>query len=83
MKTNRCLGVLSAAHAEVFPTVLEPRIATAVNDMRYYIFNGVPATCYGAAGGNAHAVDEWLDLESLNPVAKALGSFIIDWCGVA
>ena len=61
----------------------EGRIATAVNDMRYYIFQGVPSTCFGAAGGNAHAADEWLDLTSMAPAAKVLAKFIVDWCGVA
>jgi acetylornithine deacetylase len=50
--------------------------------MRYYNFAGIPAGCYGAAGGNGHAADEWLDLRSLLPAAKVLGAFVLDWCGV-
>ena len=56
------LKVLEDAHNSVISTPLQKRVATAVNDMRYYIFEGMPATCYGASGGNAHAADEWLDL---------------------
>jgi acetylornithine deacetylase len=74
---------LAAAHQLATGTDLKPSIATAVNDMRYYVFNGVPAVTYGACGGNAHAADEWLDLTSMAPAAKALGAFILDWCGVA
>jgi acetylornithine deacetylase len=62
---------------------LVPGAKTAVNDMRYYIFQGVPSTCYGAEGGNAHAVDEWLDLPSMPRLARTLASLIVDWCGVA
>jgi acetylornithine deacetylase len=64
-----------------FPIV--PHVTTAVNDMRYYIFNGVPSTCYGAEGGNAHAVDEWLDLPSMPKLARTMASLLVDWCGVA
>jgi len=77
------LKVLEKAHQSVMRTPLQRRVATAVNDMRYYIFEGMPATCYGAAGGNGHAADEWLDLDTLAPVAKSLAAFIVDWCGVA
>ncbi len=62
---------------------LEPEMTTAVNDMRYYIFQGIPSTCYGAEGGNAHAVDEWLDLPSMPKLARTMASLLVDWCGVA
>jgi acetylornithine deacetylase len=62
---------------------LPPHVATAVNDMRYYLFQGIPSTCYGAAGDNLHAADEWLDLTSMVPAAKVIAAFVVDWCGVA
>jgi acetylornithine deacetylase len=62
---------------------LLPEAKTAVNDMRYYIFQGVPSTCYGAEGGNAHAVDEWLDLRSMPTVARTMASLLVDWCEIA
>ncbi len=62
---------------------LGPQVSTAVNDMRYYIFRGIPSTCYGAEGGNAHAVDEWLDLESMPRLARTMASLVVDWCGIA
>jgi acetylornithine deacetylase len=77
------LKVLETASTAVLNRPMPGRIATAVNDMRYYIFQGVPSTCYGATGGNAHAADEWLDLTSMAPAAKVLAKFIVDWCGVA
>ena len=77
------LRVLGAASETVLGHPMVGRIATAVNDMRYYIFQGVPSTCFGASGGNAHAADEWLDLTTMVPAAKVLAKFIVDWCGVA
>ncbi len=62
---------------------LDPTVSTAVNDMRYYIVNGVPSTCYGAEGGNAHAVDEWLDLSSMPKLARTMASLLVDWCEIA
>jgi acetylornithine deacetylase len=76
------LPMLEAAHHAVTGRPLGREVGTAVNDMRYYLFEGMPATCYGASGGNGHAVDEWLDLDSLAPTAKTLAAFIVDWCGV-
>ncbi|MGI8475054.1 MAG: M20/M25/M40 family metallo-hydrolase, partial [Thermomicrobiales bacterium] len=77
------LRVLRDASRTVVGGEFPDRIATAVNDMRYYLFEGVPATCFGAAGGNAHAADEWLDLPTMVPAAKVLAKFMVDWCGVA
>ncbi len=76
------LAILEAAHSRSIDSPLDRRYATAVNDMRYYIFEGIPATCYGARGENGHAADEWLDLDSLQPVAKSLADFIVNWCGI-
>ena len=42
-----------------------------------------PATCYGPIGGNLHAPDEWVDLESVRQVTKVLAATAMDWCGVA
>jgi acetylornithine deacetylase len=71
------------AHRRATGQELLPEVATALNDMRYYNFNGVPSVTYGAWGGNGHAADEWLDLTSMAPAAKALGAFMLNWCGVA
>ena len=67
---------LSAAYRSVTGKDLKPSVATAVNDMRYYVFNGVPAVTFGACGGNSHAADEWLEITSMAPAAKTLGAFI-------
>jgi len=75
--------LLDAWHERVFGAPMELKAGTGINDMRYYNFAGIPAGCYGAAGDNGHAADEWLDLRSMVPAAKVLGAFILDWCGVA
>ena len=75
--------ILNQWHERVFGAPMELRAGTGINDMRYYNFEGIPCGCYGAAGGNAHGADEWLDVRSMAPAAKVLGAFILDWCGVA
>ncbi|MDQ3411471.1 MAG: ArgE/DapE family deacylase [Chloroflexota bacterium] len=75
--------LLGAWHERVTGRLMAPRSGTGINDMRYFNFVGIPAGCYGADGGNAHAADEWLALPSLVPTAKVLGAFIIDWCGIS
>jgi acetylornithine deacetylase len=76
------IQALNAAHVRVTGRNLNPHVATAVNDMRYYLFQGIPSTCYGAKGANGHAADEWLDLMSLPTAAKTIAAFVVDWCGV-
>ena len=74
---------LGHTHRCVTGTAMQPVVGTSINDMRYFNFAGIPAGCYGATGGNGHAADEWLDLASLVPAAKVIGSFLLAWCGVA
>ncbi len=75
--------LLNQWHQRVFGTPMELKAGTGINDMRYYNFEGIPCGCYGAAGGNGHAADEWLDLRSMAPAAKVLAAFALEWCGVA
>jgi acetylornithine deacetylase len=42
----------------------------------------MPAVVFGPAGGNSHAVDEYIDLESTFDFAESLLLFIMKWCGV-
>ena len=48
-----------------------------------YIFHefGIPAVLWGPAGGNTHAADEYVDLESVESAAATLLSFVCKWCG--
>jgi acetylornithine deacetylase len=42
---------------------------------------GVPAgIILGPTGNNAHAADEWVDLESIVQLVRAYGRIVVDWC---
>ncbi|MGI8477960.1 MAG: M20/M25/M40 family metallo-hydrolase, partial [Thermomicrobiales bacterium] len=70
-------------HRRVHGSAMPVRMATSITDDRYYNFNGIPAGCYGASGGNPHGADEWLDLTSVVPTAKVIGAAVLEWCGLA
>ncbi|MCX6032662.1 MAG: M20/M25/M40 family metallo-hydrolase [Chloroflexi bacterium] len=42
----------------------------------------IPGIVFGPAGANAHAADEYVDLESLFVFWEALLLFVLNWCGV-
>ncbi|MEP7366316.1 MAG: M20/M25/M40 family metallo-hydrolase [Acidobacteriota bacterium] len=42
---------------------------------------GIPAVLWGPAGGNVHAADEYVELDSLASAAKVLLLFVARWCG--
>lgn len=41
---------------------------------------GIPAILWGPIGGNTHAADEYVDLESVEAAAATLLSFVCQWC---
>jgi acetylornithine deacetylase len=41
---------------------------------------GIPAVLFGVAGGGAHAASEWVDLDSVETVARVLERTIDDFC---
>lgn len=50
-----------------------------------YIFHqhfDTPAVLFGPRGGNTHAPDEWIDLDSALITLESLMRFICRWCGV-
>ncbi|MCD6033216.1 MAG: acetylornithine deacetylase or succinyl-diaminopimelate desuccinylase [Thermomicrobiales bacterium] len=49
-------------------------------DGRYFDL-AEPVVYYGPAGGNIHGPDEYVELESLRRVARALVGVIVEWCG--
>jgi len=78
------MQTLAAVHGDVVGGELEFLTFTATTDARLFnLYYDVPATCYGPAGGNLHAPDEWVDLESVREVTKVLAATAMDWCGVA
>jgi acetylornithine deacetylase len=51
-----------------------------------YVFHqafGTPAILWGPRGGNTHAADEYLEIDSVVAAAKAELQFVCQWCGVA
>ena len=61
---------------------LEPLGASGSNDTSYLTnLAGVPAMAFGPGGGNAHAPDEWADVETLVTFAKIYGLMMLDICG--
>jgi acetylornithine deacetylase len=51
-----------------------------------YVFHqafGIPAVLWGARGGNTHAADEYVEIDSAVAAARTLLLFICRWCGTA
>jgi acetylornithine deacetylase len=78
------LDTLRKRHKEITGRELSPFSFTGTTDARFFnLYHGIPATCYGPAGANLHAPDEWVDLESVREVTKVLALSAMGWCGVA
>jgi acetylornithine deacetylase len=60
-----------------------PEIAGIEGPCDMYIFHqfGIPAVLWGAQGGNTHAADEYVEIDSVISAAKALLLFVCQWCG--
>ena len=43
----------------------------------------MPGILFGPTGANAHAADEYIELDSLYAFWKAMLRFVVTWCGVA
>ncbi len=41
----------------------------------------IPAVLWGARGGNTHAADEYVEIDSVISAAKTLLLFVAEWCG--
>jgi acetylornithine deacetylase len=75
---------VAANHAAVLGAPLPVGVSTATDDRRFFqLYHAIPALCYGPAGGQLHAVDEWVELETVRTCTKVLAGVLIDWCGVA
>lgn len=62
-----------------------PPIAGIEGPCDMYVFHqyfNIPAVLWGARGGNTHAADEYLEIDSLVAAAKTLLLFVCRWCGV-
>jgi acetylornithine deacetylase len=64
----------------------QPAIAGIEGPCDLFIFQqgfDIPAVIWGAHGGNTHAADEYVEIDSLVTAATALLLFVAEWCGVA
>lgn len=62
-----------------------PPVAGIEGPCDMYIFHEVartPAVLWGGRGGNTHAADEYVELDSLVDAAKSLLVFVCQWCGI-
>jgi acetylornithine deacetylase len=73
--------VLGRAHSAVHGAPLEFLSFTGTTDARaFVVHDATPATCYGPIGGNLHAPDEWVDLESVRNTTLVLALAAAEWC---
>jgi len=62
----------------------EPVIAGIEGPCDLFVFQqvfSIPAVLWGPRGGNTHAADEYVEIDSLIAAAKTLLLFVCRWCG--
>lgn len=80
-RSSPIFGVLGRAHGAVHDTEMEWLAFTGTTDARAFVVHSdTPATCYGPIGGNLHAPDEWVDLESVRATTLVLALAAAEWC---
>lgn len=63
--------------------ILATTAVGASMDSRFFeLYRDIPTVTYGPIGGNLHAIDEWVDLESMRTCTEVLAAVILSWCGV-
>lgn len=73
--------VLGRAHRAVHDSGMDWLAFTGTTDARAFVVHErTPATCYGPVGGNLHAPDEWVDLESVRATTLVLALAAAEWC---
>jgi acetylornithine deacetylase len=60
------------------PTV---RGMTGAMDTRFAPYFGTPSFSFGPKGDRYHGPDEYVELQSVMTVTRAIAKFILDWCG--
>jgi len=84
LKSEPLVKELAACAARV--TGKEPPIAGIEGPCDMYVFHqafGIPAVLWGPRGGNTHAADEYVEIDSLLDAAKTLLLFVCRWCGAS
>jgi acetylornithine deacetylase len=63
-----------------------PDIAGIEGPCDLYVFHqafSTPAVLWGPRGGNTHAADEYVEIDSLVDATATLLLFVCRWCGLA
>ena len=47
------------------------------------LYAGSPSVLFGPSGGAIHSLDEYVEIDSVLEMARIIGRFVLDWCGVA
>jgi acetylornithine deacetylase len=73
---------LAACAEQVLGT--KPPVAGIEGPCDLFVFHefGIPAVLWGPRGGNIHAADEYVEIDSLVTAAEVLLVFAADWCGI-
>lgn len=78
------IKILGTVHKKVTGTEIIRFAGDGTSDLHSFnLYSHTPAVIYGPNGGNAHGVDEYVDLDSIVTGAKSLSLFILEWCGIA
>lgn len=68
---------LAAAHAAAHGNEPSIFMVGSTTDARTYVNDfGIPAVCYGGAGGGMHGIDEYVELQSIVDAARTLARFL-------
>lgn len=80
---NELVTGLAETYAQI--TGSTPEIQGIGGPCDMYVFHQhfhTPAVLFGPKGGNTHAPDEWVDLDSVMLTAETLARFVCRWCEV-
>jgi acetylornithine deacetylase len=82
LETEPLVRELAACATEVLGR--RPPVAGIEGPCDMFILHefGIPAVLWGPCGGNAHAADEYVELDSVVEAAQALLLFVVRWCGL-
>jgi len=75
------VGALRQAAA---PYMSETKVTAAPFPCDLFAFEkygNMPGAIFGPIGGNLHAPDEWVDIESVLALTKTIMRMIVSWCG--
>jgi acetylornithine deacetylase len=75
------IQLLELCHEATIGKPLERGAFAGTADARYFDTNvGEHALYYGPSGGNQHAPDEYVELESIRQTAQVLALLALEWC---